>query len=59
MVQVKVHTRLDFLMGESGEARIVELYSDFNVNGVSGWGVAEWEYRNVNGKPSKAKSEPN
>lgn len=56
VVQVKVHTEIDFLMGKSGEARVVELYSDFIVNGVSGWGVAEWEYRNVNGKPATPKA---
>lgn len=42
-------------MGAEGEARVVEMYSKFLVNGVSGWGVAEWQYRNVNGKPTNAK----
>lgn len=56
VVQVKVHTEIEFLMGECGEARIVELYSDFNVNGISGWGFAEWEYRNVNGKKATKQS---
>lgn len=50
-VQVKMETYYEFYIGESAESKVCELYSDFNVNGVRGWGVAEWQYRNVDGLP--------
>lgn len=52
MVQVHAYTDFEFFIGESAESRVVELYSDFVVNGVRGSGVAEWQYRNVNGSPA-------
>lgn len=38
---------LEFFVGENSECRMVELYSDFSVNGISGWGVAEWQNRHI------------
>ena len=51
VVQVNVNKHLEFYIGEKAESRIVEHYSDFIVNGVPGWGVAEWQYRNIKGLP--------
>lgn len=39
-----------FYMGLNWEARIHERFCTFNVNGVYGWGVSEWDYRNTTGK---------
>lgn len=47
VVEVKSHTEFQFTIGESAESRVVEMYSEFVVNGVRGHGVAEWQYRNV------------
>lgn len=34
-------------MGEHAEAKIVEEFCEFRVNGVKGFGSAEWEYHNT------------
>jgi len=36
--------------GEDWEARIVERFVRYNINGEEGWGVSEWEYRNKSGR---------
>ena len=36
-----------FYMGEDWEAHIVERMCKFTVNGMSGWGISEWDYRSV------------
>jgi len=40
-----------FYIGENWEARIHERMCKFTVNGVPGWGISEWNYRNKTGKP--------
>lgn len=32
-------------MGEESECGLVETWCDYKVNGVKGWGAAEWEYK--------------
>lgn len=59
VVQVQAHTDFEFYIGEGAESRVVELYSDFVVNGVRGSGIAEWQYRNVNGLPGSSSSSSN
>lgn len=54
VVQVQSHTEFQFYIGESADSRVVEMYSDFTVNGQRGYGVAEWQYRNVEGLPAVA-----
>lgn len=49
IVQVKAKSKLEYFVGENSECRMVELYSDFSVNNVSGWGVAEWQNRHIKG----------
>ncbi|XP_023335574.1 uncharacterized protein LOC111706873 [Eurytemora carolleeae] len=36
--------------GHDWEARIVERFAKYKINGEDGWGVTEWEYRNKEGK---------
>lgn len=52
VVQVHSHTEFGFTIGEAAESRVVEMYSDFVVNGVRGHGVAEWQYRNLKNQDS-------
>lgn len=55
VVQVKSDINYSFYIGENAEARFVEMYSEFTVNGVKGVGFVEWHYRNVNGFPKNCK----
>jgi len=48
--QVKVLLSPEFYIGDEWEARVVERMAKFTVNGVPGWGIAEWMYRNTLGK---------
>lgn len=50
-VLVKSYHRTEFYIGTEAECRIVEQFCEFEVNGVKGWGAAEWQYRHVNGLP--------
>ncbi|CAB3361605.1 Hypothetical predicted protein [Cloeon dipterum] len=49
-VQVKVLHTPEFYIADEWEARVVERMVTFRVNGIAGWGIAEWEYRNTMGK---------
>lgn len=58
-VQVDITESAEFFMGWEWEARIVEQLARFTVNGIPGWGAAEWEYRHLGGRPSAiAASDP-
>ncbi|XP_038113152.1 uncharacterized protein LOC6051478 [Culex quinquefasciatus] len=41
----------EFYIGEESECRIVEQHCRFEVNGLTGWGAAEWQYRHLDGLP--------
>ncbi|XP_055591801.1 uncharacterized protein LOC129743713 [Uranotaenia lowii] len=45
-VQVLARLAPHFFLGIEQECRIVEQLCDFKVNGLAGWGAAEWQYRN-------------
>lgn len=47
VVQVHGYLAPEFYLGVENECRIVEMMSKFTVNGVRGWGAAEWQYRNI------------
>lgn len=40
-------------MGEQNESIVFEKFAEFRVNGVKGWGAAEWECLNTDGFPKK------
>merc|ERR1712241_1219459 len=40
-----------FYMGLDWDARVVERFCTFEVNGLKGWGVSEWEYCYKGSKP--------
>ncbi|XP_018334471.1 uncharacterized protein LOC108743404 [Agrilus planipennis] len=46
VIQVKVKESPSFYIGEEHEAKIVEMFSNFKINGKNGWGVAEFQYYN-------------
>jgi hypothetical protein len=48
----------EFYIGDEWEARVVERMAKFIVNGVPGWGIAEWMYRNTLGKVNCNVSSP-
>jgi hypothetical protein len=52
-VQVDVIESPEFFMGWEWEARVVEHLARFTVNGIPGWGAAEWEYRHLSGRPGE------
>ena len=39
-------------MGWEWEARVIERFCKYEVDGVPGWGVSEWHFRNHGGMPS-------
>ena len=46
-------------MGWQWEGRVVEQLAQFTVNGLKGWGAAEWEYCHLGGRPDHvASSDP-
>lgn len=51
LVQVKENASSKFCIGLEAEARFVEMLCEFDVNGIKGWGAAEWHYRNLTGLP--------
>lgn len=44
-VHVKSHTKKKVFMGEQMECCLIEKWCDYKINGVNGWGAAEWQYR--------------
>nr|CAI5841015.1 unnamed protein product [Callosobruchus analis] len=50
IVQVNVKDTPKFFMSKDWEAQIFENLCSFRVNGTKGWGAAEWQYRNIQGK---------
>ena len=55
-VQVKVLDFAELFMGWEWEARILERFCEYKVNGVHGWGVSEWHYRNRTPRPAELSS---
>ncbi|CAH1978173.1 unnamed protein product [Acanthoscelides obtectus] len=49
-VQVNVKDTPQFFISKDWEAKILENLCTVTVNGVKGWGAAEWQYRNIQGK---------
>ncbi|RZB94432.1 uncharacterized protein BDFB_004454, partial [Asbolus verrucosus] len=49
-IQVNVLHSPHFYISKDWESKIVERLCTFSVNGVKGWGAAEWQYRNVDEK---------
>ena len=47
-VEVKAKVRAAHYLGEDLEAKNIELFTNYKVNGVPGSGIVEWNYRNVN-----------
>jgi len=47
MINVQAKARAAHYLGETSEAKNIELFVDYNVNGISGSGIAEWNYRNL------------
>ncbi|KAH9500211.1 hypothetical protein Btru_077485 [Bulinus truncatus] len=42
-----------FYMGKDRDAQIFERFCNYTLNGVKGWGISEWDYRNLSGKTLK------
>jgi len=40
-------------MGWQWEARVVERFCRYQVNGAQGWGVSEWHWKQHEGRPSE------
>ena len=38
-------------MGWRWEARLEERFAKFQMDGVEGWGISEWNYRHHGGRP--------
>jgi len=51
--QVNVLDFVELRMGWEWEARIVERFCRYRVNGVEGWGVSEWHWRHHGGRPEE------
>lgn len=49
-VQVIVVESPAFFISKDFENKVYERMSIFKVNGLNGWGIAEWLYRNIEGK---------
>ena len=52
-VQVNVVESPVFYIGWEWEAKIVERMCTFQVNGTPGWGISEFMYRNLSGRPEE------
>jgi len=48
LVQVKSRSLASHYLGEDSEAKNVELFAEYDVNGIPGYGIVEWNYRNTN-----------
>jgi hypothetical protein len=42
---------VEVFLGWTWEARVLERFSQYTVNGEAGWGVSEWQYRHHDGRP--------
>jgi hypothetical protein len=51
LFQIRVLDTVEVFLGWEWEARILERFCEFTVDGVPGWGVSEWHYRNHGGRP--------
>ncbi|KAJ3642305.1 hypothetical protein Zmor_025104 [Zophobas morio] len=49
-IQVNVLYSPHFYISKDWESKVVERLCTFEVNGLKGWGAAEWQYRNVDEK---------
>ena len=49
--QVRTLDTVEVFLGWQWEARILERFCQISVDGVPGWGVSEWHYRNFGGRP--------
>ena len=52
LLKVRVLDSVEVFMGWEWESRIIERFCKYEVDGVPGWGVSEWQYRNHGGRPS-------
>ncbi|XP_059177655.1 uncharacterized protein LOC131956986 [Physella acuta] len=52
MVSSRLHCPV-FYMGKEWDAKIYERFCTYSVNGIKGWGISEWDYRNLAGKKLK------
>ena len=52
-LQVKVIDTVEVFIGWEWEARILERFCEYTVDGVPGWGVSEWHYRHFGGRPQQ------
>jgi len=55
-VHVDVQRKGEAMFGLEWEARVVERFCRYTINGVDGWGVSEWEYRHKEGNKNKISS---
>ena len=46
-VQVKSRSLASHYLGEESEAKNIELFAEYNANGIPGYGIVEWNYRNL------------
>ena len=46
-VEVKSRDMSAHFLGEDLEAKNIEVFAEYNVNGIPGYGIVEWNYRNV------------
>ena len=46
-IKVITKARAAHFLGEDHEAKNIELFTDYKVNGVPGSGISEWNYRNI------------
>nr|XP_029728509.1 uncharacterized protein LOC115266418 [Aedes albopictus] len=53
-MKVRVVSGPEFYIGQESECRIVEQLCHFEVNGLKGWGAAEWQYRHHGGLPTRS-----
>ncbi|XP_062541594.1 uncharacterized protein LOC134209615 [Armigeres subalbatus] len=53
IMQVRTLSSPEFYIGQESECRIVEQLCHFEVNGMKGWGAAEWQYRHYGGLPNQ------
>ena len=51
LFQIRVLDTVEVFLGWEWEARILERFCEFTVDGVPGWGVSEWHYRNHGERP--------
>lgn len=51
VVEVCIVEAPEFYIGWEWEARLVERFATFKLNGRKGWGVTEWYYRHNGGRP--------